>query len=193
MGEPAHIPGVKPSDIAGKTFLLEDEEGDKLRFTAVPHDTTEDEEWTIGNTTANETEANKKPRVICKNVNGGDCTKEEREELMTHSDVCNHVHQEQSGLEEGEVHWTFRRILAHEGPLTHQNENHKGSVCDLLVEWETGEQTVEPLNLVMADDPATVAKCAKEHGMLDTEGWRRLKRPAKREKALTRLVNQAKL
>ena len=49
MGKPTYIPGIKPIDIAGKTFLLEDEDGDKLRFTVVPHGITEDEEWIVEN------------------------------------------------------------------------------------------------------------------------------------------------
>ena len=108
-------------------------------------------------------------------MNGGDCTKEEREELMTYSDICNHVHREQSRMEDGEIYWKFRRILAHEGPLTHRDKNYKGCGYNLLVEWETGEQTMEPLNLVIADGPVTVACYARENNMLDTEGWRRLK------------------
>ena len=91
------------------------------------------------------------------------------------------------------MHWKFRRILAHEGPLTHQDKNCKGCACDLLAEWETGEQTMEPLNLVTADDPVTVARHAKEHSMLDTDGWSGLKRMAKQEKVSDGLVNQVKL
>ena len=41
VGEPACAPGIKPTEIAGKTFLLEDEDGDELRLTVVPHETTE--------------------------------------------------------------------------------------------------------------------------------------------------------
>ena len=93
---------------------------------------------------------------------------------MTHSDTYNHIHGEHSDLEDGEVHWRFRRILAQ-------------------VEWETGEQTMEPLNLVTADDPVTVARHAKEHNMLETDGRKRRKRTAERDKVLNRLVNQAKL
>ena len=121
------------------------------------------------------------------------CAKEEREELVTHSDMCNHVHREQSKLEDGEIHWKFRRILAHEGPLTHRDKNCKGCSHNLLVEWETGEQTTEPLNAMTADDPVTAAQCAEENKMLDTDGWKNLRRTAKREKVLTRPVNQAKL
>ena len=71
MGDPTYIPGIQPTDIAGKTFLLEDEDGDKLRFTVVPHDTTDDEERTISDMTLNEMEANKKLQIIHKNMNGG--------------------------------------------------------------------------------------------------------------------------
>jgi cytidylate kinase len=34
---------------------------------------------------------------------------------------------------------------------------------------------------------------AREHGLLDTPGWKRFKRIAKREKVLRRAVNQAKI
>ena len=40
-----------------------------------------------------------------------------------------------------------------------------------------------------ADNPVTVASHAKANNMLDKEGWRKLKRMAKREKVLTRPVN----
>ena len=193
MGDPTCMPGIQPTEIAGKTFLLTDKDGDELRFTAVPNTTADENEKVIGSTTLNEILANKELRIIHRHLNGVDCTKEEREELMTHSDTCNHIHGEQSNPADDEVYWRFRRILAHEGPLTHRDKNCKGCAYDLLVEWETGEQTMEPLSLVTADDPVTVATHAEENDMLDTNGWRRLKRIAKREKVLNRLANQAKL
>ena len=49
------------------------------------------------------------------------------------------------------------------------------------------------MNIIIADNPVTVAKCAKEHGLLDTDGCKQLKRTAKRERAPERLVKQAKL
>jgi len=62
-----------------------------------------------------------------------------------------------------------------------------------MIEWETGEVTSEPLDAIIADDPVTCAIYAKENGLLDTPGWKKLKRIAKREKVFTRMVNQAKL
>ena len=50
-----------------------------------------------------------------------------------------------------------------------------------LVEWETGESDYEPLDVIAADDPITCAIYAKEKGLLDEPGWRRLKLITKRE------------
>ena len=43
------------------------------------------------------------------------------------------------------------------------------------------------------EDPITLAIYAKEKGLLDTVGWRHLRRYVKTEKKLERLVKQAKL
>ena len=58
-----------------------------------------------------------------------------------------------------------------------------------------GEQeiSVEPLGVLGADDPVTCAIYAREKGLLDTPGWKRFKRLARREKKLIRMANQAKL
>eukprot|EP00977_Amphora_coffeiformis_P003137 scaffold584_cov154-Amphora_coffeaeformis.AAC.1 len=44
----------------------------------------------------------------------------------------------------------------------------------------------------MATDPVTLAVYAKEHGLLDTPGWKKLKKYARRAKKLMRMVNQNK-
>jgi len=51
----------------------------------------------------------------------------------------------------------------------------------------------EPLDVIAKDDPVTCAVYAKEHGLLDTPGWKQFKRIAKRSKRLIRMVRQAKL
>jgi hypothetical protein len=63
----------------------------------------------------------------------------------------------------------------------------------VLVEWENGEITTEPLSVIAADDPVTCAACAREHDLLDVEGWKRFRSLAKREKHFLRLVKQAKM
>jgi hypothetical protein len=45
----------------------------------------------------------------------------------------------------------------------------------------------------MKDDPITVAQYAEDNGLLDTPGWKKLKRFVKNKKTLARMVKQAKL
>jgi len=40
----------------------------------------------------------------------------------------------------------------------------------VLVEWEDGSTTYEPLATIAVNDPVTVALYAKEKGLLDTPG-----------------------
>ena len=71
--------------------------------------------------------------------------------------------------------------------------DYKGCRYNVLVNWENGENTYEPLNIIAADDPVSCAIYAKENNLLEKEGWKRFKRLAKYQKKLVRLVNQAKL
>jgi hypothetical protein len=61
------------------------------------------------------------------------------------------------------------------------------------VNWETGESTYEPLDVIQADDPVTCAAYAKHQGLQDTPGWKQFKWLATREKNFQRPVNQARL
>ena len=70
---------------------------------------------------------------------------------------------------------------------------HLAPCFNVLVNWETGESTYEPLHLVAADDPVTCAIYAKENGLLEEDGWRRFRRIANCQKKCIRLINQAKL
>jgi hypothetical protein len=47
--------------------------------------------------------------------------------------------------------------------------------------------------VIAADDPVTCAVYAREHDLLDVEGWRHFQNLAKREKHFLRLVKQAKM
>ena len=70
-------------------------------------------------------------------------------------------------------------ITGHQGPLLPQDENYKGSKYNVMVEWETGEISEEPLSLIAADDPVTCAEYAKKHDLLHLDGWKRLYHIAK--------------
>ena len=88
---------------------------------------------------------------------------------------------------------SLRAITGHQGPLSPQDENYKGSKYNVMGEWETGEITLEPLSLIAADDPVTCAEYAKKHDLLHLGGWKRLTHVAKNQKQLTRAINQSKI
>ena len=62
-----------------------------------------------------------------------------------------------------------------------------------MVEWESGEVTYEPLTLISKADPITCAVYAKKHDLLDTTGWKHLKRYAKTSKRLIRAGKQSRI
>ena len=89
--------------------------------------------------------------------------------------------------------WKFKRIAAHQGPLKRTDPNYKGSSYNVLIEWENGEISTEPLSTIGADDPITCAIYGKENGLLELPGWRQFKSLADRNKKYVRMVNQSKL
>ena len=85
------------------------------------------------------------------------------------------------------------KVSAYEGPLDPRHPNWKGSKYNVMVEWENGEITSEPLAIIAKDDPVTCALYAKDNDLLKLDGWKHFKGIAKRQKKLLRMVNQAKL
>jgi hypothetical protein len=59
--------------------------------------------------------------------------------------------------------------------LTTNHPDYKGSIYNVLVQWEDGSQSYKPLQLMITDEPMTLATYAKEHDLLTTPGWKRLK------------------
>jgi hypothetical protein len=81
--------------------------------------------------------------------------------------------------------------VGHQGPLLWHDKDYNGSSSNLLVKWENGEITTEPLSVIAADDPVTCAVYAREHDLLDVKGWRHFWNLAKCEKHFLPLVKQA--
>ncbi|KAG7350835.1 hypothetical protein IV203_010195 [Nitzschia inconspicua] len=120
-------------------------------------------------------------KFLCKMDKNG------REDLLTYNQVLDYLNRDM----ENPVLWKYKKIVSHQGPLRQGDKDYKGSAWNVLLEWETGEVTAEPLNIIAKDDPVTCAIYAKENGLLNTEGWKRFKSCARREKKFTRMVKQA--
>jgi hypothetical protein len=103
-----------------------------------------------------------------------------REEVITYNQLLDYLARDNG-------------IVSHQGPITSNHPDCNGSMYSLLIEWENGETTKEPLQFIAKDDPVTCAIYAKEHGLLDLLGCKRFNSIAKRQKKFTHMVNQAKL
>ena len=119
--------------------------------------------------------------------------KDQAEEIMSYNQLMDYIQKGTDAEEDPDSLFKFRDIVAHQGPLESTDPNHKGSKYNVMVEWESGEVTYEPLTLISKDDPVTCAVYAKKHDLLDTTGWKHLKRYAKTSKRLIRAVKQSRI
>ena len=118
--------------------------------------------------------------------------KDQAEEIMSYNQLMDYIQKGADAEEDPESLFKFRHIVSHQGPLESTDRNHKGSKYNDMVEWESGEVTYEPLTLISKDDPITCAVYAKKHDLLDTTGWKHLKRYAKTSKRLIRAVKESR-
>ena len=119
--------------------------------------------------------------------------KDQAEEIMSYNQLMDYIQKGTDAEEDPDPLFKFRDIVAHQGPLESTDPDQKGSKYNVMVEWESGEVTHEPLTLISKDDPITCAVYAKKHDLLDTTGWKHLKRYAKTSKRLTRAVKQSRI
>ena len=119
--------------------------------------------------------------------------KDQAEEIMSYNQLMDYIQKGTDAEEDPDSLFKFRDIVAHQGPLESTDPNHKGSKYNVMVEWESGEVTYEPLTIISKDDPITCAVYAKKHDLLDTTGWKHLKRYAKTSKRLIRAVKQSRV
>ena len=168
-----------PDDLIGRTFLLpKNEQGERLRAT-IKRKVIETSKLLD----------DQHDNAIDKINFHLDVGQGRAEAIMSNVQILDHLDQQ----EQQEDLYKFRAITGHQGPLSPQDENYKGSKYNVMLEWETGEITDEPLSLIAADDPVTCAEYAKKHDLLHLDGWKRLKHIAKNQKQLTRAINQSKI
>ena len=66
---------------------------------------------------------------------------------MSYSDIISNITKE----EDENIVWGFKVIVAHEVSLNYSHTNYKVSLYNVMVEWETGDNTTEPLSIIAAD------------------------------------------
>ena len=157
-------------DLLGRTFLLPmDENGERKRATISEHvkDLYQDQ-------------VSREDQLRFKLKIDGD----QLDDLISYNQLMEYLEDKTDNgpLEDGL--YRFKSIKDHKGPYTSSDPEYNGSSYNLLIEWETGEHTWEPLSNIIASDPYTCAIYAKEHGLLNTPGWKLLKRHARTARRL---------
>jgi hypothetical protein len=165
---------LDPADLIGRSFLKDQDNGERHRIQIVQlmDDHLEQVE-----------QHPERVKFLCK------IREDDHEELIAYNEILTYL----EAQEQNEGLWKFRHIVGHEGPLNKSHPDYNGSLYNVQIEWENGEITSEPLNVIAPDDPVTCAIYARENSLLDLPGWKRFKSIAKREKKYLRMVNQAKL
>jgi hypothetical protein len=143
-------PLIDGEDLIGRTFLLDKRE-DGQRFQARIIKLIDDHSSTIHD--------NKKRMEFLLSVNYY-----ENEDIITYNQLWEYLRKD--------VVWKFQHITSHQGPLAPNNPDFNRSKYNVVIEWENGEVTSEPLHVIAKVNPVTCAIYAKENDLLDTDGWK---------------------
>ena len=83
--------------------------------------------------------------------------------------------QHESEMDHPDIAWVFKDIKGLQGPLRKMHPEYKGYAYNVLLQWEDGSETYEPLDIIMKDDLVSVACYAAENIPIDTSGSKRVK------------------
>ena len=174
-----HAPTFDPSDLLGRTFLKpRTSDGQQLRARVTKHILDPDL-------------PDNAPTFLVQTEGT------EHEEIVTYNQLLDAIESDLQREHADEVttgiHWKYQTILGHEGPLQPTSPNYKGSTYNVLVHHSTGERIYEPLDVMAAADPMSIAIYAREHGMLETPGWERFNKVLRRKKKFTRMLKHSML
>jgi len=167
---------VDPQDLVGHTFLL-NEQDDGQRFC------TKTVEYIADHEKKNQMDT----EHLCFWCTVND---DQYKDIITYNKLMDYI---QKNAENDETLWRFKRISRHQGPLHPGDPHYVGARYNVQVEWETGEVTYEPLDVIATDNPITCAVYARDNNLLDQPSWKHFKKLAAQEKQLLRLVRQAKM
>ena len=143
------LPEFNHDDLVGRTFLLPTGDNGERLWAEVTRKVVEDIEQADG-------ERVQKLSFILGIGNG------KSEEIISYSKLVDHL--EAAANEDNEISddlYKVRALIGHQEPLKPTYPNWKGCKYHVLVEWETGEKTYEPLSVLAADDPCDMCHVCK--------------------------------
>jgi hypothetical protein len=166
---PRRMPTIDPKDLLGRTFL-KDSESDGQRF----------RDRIVRAILEHDADMKRDPQhvtFLCE-VNG-----DTADEIYTYNQVLDLIELDIIDMDSDTEHlFRFRRINDRQGPLRTSDADYKGSTYNVLVEWESGEITYEPLDMIGKFDPVTCTEYAHRMNLLSTPGWKRFRHSYKNPK-----------
>ena len=115
------------------------------------------------------------------------------EELISYNELSDLVTESMATKESGQQDIASNsEILDRQGPLKAHNPQYKGSSYNVLVSWDDGSQTWDPINLIGKQDPVTIARYGHDNGLLNKPGWKFLQCTAKRQRFINVIMNAIK-
>ena len=115
------------------------------------------------------------------------------EELISYNELSDLVTESLSDKESGQQDFaSYSGILNHQGPLKAHDPRYKGSSYNVLVNWDDGTQTWEPINLIGKQDTVTIARYGHDNGLLNKPGWKFLRCTANRQRFINVIMNAIK-
>ena len=151
-----------PDDLIGRTFLLPpNQKGERHRASIkqkvieVSQKLDEDQE------------------TLADNINSLLDLGQGRSQAISYNQVLNYLEKHN---QDDETLLKFRAITGHQGPVDNDDPNYKGSLYNIMVEWEIGEITQEHLSIIAADDPVTCVAYVRKHNLLKNTWFEKVRR-----------------
>ena len=185
----APMPTFDPHSLIGRSYLtFPDEDNQRLRARIVG--VSGEDSTTVNPAPGDPPDHRSHPDVLKLRCIIGQGEKS-YEELVDYNEIMNLLEEENDPAKTGL--WQFEEIIDHEGPLRKGMPRWDHCMWNVKVRWSDGSETWQPLSWMKNSDPVTLALYGEQHGLLDTHGWKTLKRWVKNKKQTLRYVNQAKL
>ena len=164
-----NLPTIDVKDIIGRTFIsAPDDKGEQRRARI------EEVEFSQRRTAD---EAEPLLRFKCK---AGD---KRFDEVMTYNRM----------LQWCDMHKDSDKYFRLETILNHRKNSSATGGWEVLIQWADGQTSWEPISMIFADDPVTLAMHAQKNDLLEERGWKRCKRYTSRQKVIGRMINQTRL
>jgi hypothetical protein len=146
----SRMPIINPEELVGRVLSVTQEDGENTRIKILE--------------AINDHQDNSKehlPTVKFKVSMNNDAY----EDILTYKQILEYL-----AKDDIDTVWKFQDIIGHQGPLSKSHKDYKGSTYNVTILWENGETSIEPLSLIIADDPVSCAAYARKNNLINLPG-----------------------